>query len=71
MLNGGYERLIAKPPHKLNEWPLSKVIEFKNSLYEANTAYARLKAGQNYSASFFRNANRILQFYQEKSQNAD
>ena len=38
MLWGGYEQLIAKPPQGINDWPLSKVIYFKDAVCAANTA---------------------------------
>jgi hypothetical protein len=73
MLWGGYEQLIAKPPQGINDWPLSKVICFKNAVCAANTAYERASTGKSrhMMLRFLSRAKRVIEFYQEGGNNVD
>ena len=73
MLWGGYEQLIPKPPQGINDWPLSKVICFKDAVCAANTAYERASTGKSrhMMLRFLSRAKRVIEFYQEGGNNVD
>ena len=73
MLWGGYEQLITKPPQGINDWPLSKVICFKDAVCAANTAYERASTGKSrhMMLRFLSRAKRVIEFYQEGGNNVD
>ena len=73
MLWGGYEQLTANPPQGTNDWPLSKVICFKDAVCAANTAYERASTGKSrhMMLRFLSRAKRVIEFYQEGGNNVD
>ena len=73
ILSGGFEQLIAKPPLNICDWPLHKVVCFKDAVCAANTAYERANNRQNRRdvLIFLSRARSVIEFYQEDSNHAD
>ena len=73
MIRGFYEQLIAKPPQGVDDWPLNKVMGFKDAVCAANISYERVKNNltRRNALCFLSRANAVIEFYQEDNNHAD
>ncbi len=63
IVDGGYERLISKPPAGIEDWPLSRIIEFKDAVAGANTSFVRCNRNRSEMLRFLNRARVVIEFY--------